>query len=147
YVYRKRTVPHPSMATFDAPSWEICLARRSSTNTPLQPLALLNDATYVEPARRLATRLLAAEQLDDRQRIAFGFRIATGREPHAQEGDELLAALNEYRRKMSVDPHAAQSMIAHGESATADGFATEELAAQTLLGGILLNLDETITRN
>ena len=58
YVYRKRTVPHPSMATFDAPSWEICQVKRARTNTPLQALALLNDVTYVEAARKFAERML-----------------------------------------------------------------------------------------
>lgn len=147
YVYRKRTVPHPSMATFDAPSWEICQARRSSTNTPLQSLALLNDVTYVEAARQLATRMLTEEKGDDRERIARGFRLVAGREPRGHEAEELLAALMEYRHAMGGDPQAAQAMIAHGESAVAEGVSTEELAAQTLLGGILLNLDETITKN
>ena len=54
YVYRKRTVPHPAMATFDAPSREICQVKRPRTNTPLQALELLNDVTYVEAARQLA---------------------------------------------------------------------------------------------
>ncbi len=53
YVYRKRTVPHPAMATFDAPSHEICQVKRQRTDTPLQALALLNDVTYVEAARQL----------------------------------------------------------------------------------------------
>ena len=51
YVYRKRTVPHPAMATFDAPSREICQVKRARTNTPLQALELLNDITYVEAAQ------------------------------------------------------------------------------------------------
>ena len=58
YVYRKRTVPHPAMATFDAPSREICQVKRARTNTPLQALELLNDVTYVEAANHLARRML-----------------------------------------------------------------------------------------
>jgi hypothetical protein len=147
YVYRKRTVPHPSLATFDAPSWEICQARRSSTNTPLQSLALLNDVTYVEAARKLATRILVEGSGEDQDRIAFGFRLATGRPPKPREARELFDALREYRQAMTTNPAAAKSLIAHGASAVDGQESAEELAAHTLLCGILLNLDETITKD
>src|SRR6185437_11253084 len=81
YIYRKRTVPHPVLATFDAPSRETCQVKRSRTNTPLQALELLNDVSYVEAARGLA-QLMTAEgggAVDDR--IAFAFRRATSRMP------------------------------------------------------------------
>ncbi len=58
YTYRKRTVPHATTSTFDAPSWEICQVKRARTNTPLQALALLNDTTYVEASRKLGERML-----------------------------------------------------------------------------------------
>ena len=67
YVYRKRTVPHPVLATFDAPSRETCQVKRPRTNTPLQALELLNDVAYVEAARRLA-QLMIAEGGCDRRR-------------------------------------------------------------------------------
>ena len=69
YVYRKRTVPHPAMATFDAPSREICQVKRARTNTPLQALELLNDVTYVEAATHLA-------QLDDDRGRQYAPRTA-----------------------------------------------------------------------
>src|SRR6185312_5920985 len=83
YTYRKRTVPHPSMATFDAPSWEICQVKRARTNTPLQALALLNDVTYMEAARKFAERMLTEGGKTPDARLAFAFRLATSRAPTA----------------------------------------------------------------
>src|SRR5437868_11735441 len=83
YVYRKRTVPHPALATFDAPSREVCQVKRARTNTPLQALELLNDVTYVEAARRLGQLMLAEGGSSPEERIAFAFRRATARRPSA----------------------------------------------------------------
>ncbi len=94
YVYRKRTVPHPGMATFDAPSREICQVKRSRTNTPLQALELLNDVTYVEPARRLAELAIARGGSTPDDRITFAFRRALARQPFASE----LAVLRQASR-------------------------------------------------
>src|SRR5205085_9178181 len=85
YVYRKRTVPHPALATFDAPSREVCQVRRPRTNTPLQALELLNDVTYVEAARQLAQRMLTEGGTTPESRIAYGFRRATARPPSDAE--------------------------------------------------------------
>ena len=84
YMYRKRTVPHPSMATFDAPSWEICQVKRARTNTPLQALALLNDVTYMEAARKFAERMLTEGGSSADSQLTFAFRLATSRAPTAE---------------------------------------------------------------
>src|SRR5690606_25131484 len=90
YIYRKRTVPHPAVSTFDAPSWEYCQVARSQTNTPLQALALLNDDTYVEAARGVAVRMLTEGGAGDRQRLSYGFQLATGRHPTPAEVESLV---------------------------------------------------------
>ena len=75
YTYWKRTIPPPSMLTFDAPERTICTVERQATATPLQSLVLLNDPQYVEAARVLAERLLEDTVLDDHARITRAFRL------------------------------------------------------------------------
>jgi hypothetical protein len=123
YTFWKRTVPHPTMTVFDAPDREFCIVRRSSTNTPLQALTLLNDPIYVEAARALAQRIQREATSDD-GRLQRAFTLATGRAPDATELNLLRQALAKMRA---------------GNPANQD-------AAWTAVTGIILNLDETITK-
>ena len=109
-------MPHPTLATFDAPSFEYCIARRGRTNTPLQALALLNDLTYVEAARNLAQRMLADVEGDPAGRLGYGFRLATGRHPTPAELDTLASGLEAFIQKYHQDSAAAEAFVAHGES-------------------------------
>jgi hypothetical protein len=147
YVYRKRTVPHPSMATFDAPSWEICQVKRATTNTPLQALALLNDVTYVEAARKFAERMLKEGGDSEEGRLAFAFRLATSRAPTADELARLKASLAKYAARYRESPTAAEEMLSHGESPRDKSLDTTELAAHTALASVLLNMDEAVSKN
>lgn len=146
YIYRKRTVPHPTTSTFDAPSFEICQVERARTNTPLQALALLNDVTYVEAARKLGERMLAAGGDSDRDRLAYGFRLATGRHPSDAELEILMSSYERKRKLFAEDSEAAAQYISHGESDTKLDLSDQQLAAYTTVASILLNLDETITK-
>ena len=85
YTFWKRTVPHPTMTVFDAPDREFCIVRRSTTNTPLQALTLLNDPIFVEAARKLAERAIHEGGASPADRLAFAFRLATGRAPDSVE--------------------------------------------------------------
>jgi hypothetical protein len=145
YVYRKRTVPHPLMATFDAPSREICQVKRPRTNTPLQALELLNDVTYVEAARQLALRALEQRGASPRQRITFAFRRALARNPTPRELDVLVRGLEGYRKDFEADKNAALKLIRHGESPSDPTIDAVTLAAYTATTSVILNLDETIT--
>jgi hypothetical protein len=147
YTYRKRTVPHPSMATFDAPSFEICQIKRSATNTPLQSLALLNDVTYVEAARALAERMLREGGDTAAARIAFGFRLATGRQPSDDEQSRLAESLANYETSFAEHPEEAKQFVSHGEAPRTDSQGDVELAAHAAIATVLLNLDETISKN
>lgn len=145
YVYRKRTVPHPALATFDAPSREICQARRARTNTPLQALGLLNDVTYVEAARRLAERALKDGGVDDRERLESLFRRALGRRPTSHEATVLERGLRRHLAHYSADKDAAQKLISQGESPRDPSLDPARLAAFTAMASVILNLDETMT--
>ncbi|MFO0953345.1 MAG: DUF1553 domain-containing protein [Isosphaeraceae bacterium] len=146
YIYRKRTVPHPVMANFDAPSREVCQVKRPRTNTPLQALELLNDVTYVEAARRLAERMIAEGGSNVSERITHGFRRATARGPSPAELQALTRGLERYRALYSADRAAAEAFVRTGESPVAKDADPAELAAYTAVAGVILNLDETITR-
>ena len=146
YTFWKRTVPPASLSTFDAPDREKCTARRTLTNTPLQALVLLNDPTYVEAARALAERMLAHGGKDPGSRISFGFRLATAREPDSREvrimKDIERREFAQYRR----DKDAAAKLLHVGESPVGPTLDTGELAAWTTVASMILNLDETITK-
>jgi hypothetical protein len=145
YTYRKRTVPHPSLSTFDAPSREVCQVKRPRTNTPLQALELLNDVTYVEASRHLAQLMLAQADSSPSQRLTLAFRRATGRAPGGAELAVLVRGLERYRKALRDDPEAARRLI-HTGASPAEDTDPAELAAYTAAAGVILNLDETITK-
>jgi hypothetical protein len=145
YVYRKRTVPHPGLATFDAPSREICQVKRSRTNTPLQALELLNDVTYIEAARHLAQLAMAQGGSTPDDRITFAFRRAVGRGPFLSELAVLRKGLERHLAAFQSDRTPASQLIHHGESEVDERVTPSELAAYTAIAGVILNLDETIT--
>jgi len=146
YTFEKRTSPPPMLNIFDAPDREKCTARRSRTNTPLQALELLNDPTYVEAARALAQRMLLEGGRDTGSRINYGFRLATARRPEPKERqvfrDLAETELSVYRK----DEQAAEKLLAVGESKPDARLDKAELVAWTTVAGMMLNLDETITR-
>ncbi|MGP0062421.1 MAG: DUF1553 domain-containing protein, partial [Isosphaeraceae bacterium] len=145
YVYRKRTVPHPMLATFDAPSRETCQVKRPRTNTPLQALELLNDVAYVEAARALAQLMIAeGGSVDDR--ITFAFRRATARKPSPAELTVLRAGLERYRAAYGSNKESALQLIWHGDSPLDPKVDPVELAAYLATASVILNLDETITQ-
>jgi hypothetical protein len=146
YIYRKRTVPPPSMSTFDAPSGEVCQVKRARTNTPLQALELLNDVTYVEAARGLAQLMMKDGGKSPDERIGFAFRRATARYPSPTELEVLVRGWKRYRSDFGKDPESARRLIRHGESAVDAKLDCIDLAAYLSTAAVILNLDETITK-
>jgi hypothetical protein len=143
YTFWKRTAPYPSFMSFDAPSREYCVVRRPRTNTPLQALALLNDPVYIEAAQALAKRIVAETGTSDAQaRLAHGFRLCLARSPQPAEVERLLALFNRELERFRADDKAALSMA--GATSPSDDLA--ERAAWTVVGNVLLNLDETLNK-
>jgi Protein of unknown function (DUF1553) len=146
YTFWKRTSPPPEMITFDAPDREKCLARRTLTNTPLQALALLNDPAFVEAARGLAQRTIAAAGSNPDNRIRYAFRLATDREPEPREIKVLHQEFVDELKHYKEDQEDAAKLLTVGESPVPAKTNKPELAAWTTVASIILNLDETITK-
>jgi len=158
YIFWKRTSAPPQMTTFDAPSREACTVRRERTNTPLQALLLMNETQMIEASRGLAERVLreagscsceggAAEACDvDRGRITRMFRLVASRAPDARELAELESALRDFRAHYRAQPDDARKLVDSGDAKPAPGLPPAELAAWTMLGNVVLNLDEVVTK-
>ncbi len=137
---------YPTFQIFDAPSREFCSVNRPRTNTPLQALVTLNDPAFVEAARLFGQRILSEGGNNDQDRLIFAFTLATSRPPQETELKILSATLTEQREEFGAHPDRAGQLISNGKPAVAEGSDPVELAAWTAVGNILLNLDETITR-
>jgi hypothetical protein len=146
YTFWKRTSPPPSMLTFDAPSRETCTVRRARTNTPLQALVLLNDTQYVEAARKLAERMMTDAGKTPGERAAYAFRLATSRFPTGDELGVLLRVFQSELNEFQGDQEAALKLLSYGEAKRNEALNPAELAAWTMVANLILNLDETVTK-
>ncbi len=146
YTFWKRTSPPASLTTFDAPSRETCTVRRPRTNTPLQALVLMNDTQYVEASRRLAERMMTEGGATPEEQIAYAFRLATARRPAADELAVLAGTLNAYLADYKANAEAAAKLLAVGNSKRNEALDAVQLAARTMVANLILNLDETITK-
>ena len=147
YTFIKRTAPPPFMSTFDGPNREQTCARRERSNTPLQALQLLNDIQHIEAARNLAQRILTEGGVKPEERLDLGFRIVTSRRPTAAEAKILKTSLDKQMARFQQNKPAAEQLIKYGESPAKAGLDAVELAAYTMVANLLLNLDETLTKN
>ena len=146
YTYWKRSVPPPNMLAIDAPTRETCIVRRQRTNTPLMALVMLNDPTFVEAARTLAQRMMTEAEDGPRNRIVFMFELATARQPEPDEIDVLLEIYQHQRGVFTKKNDAALNLLSVGESKRNEKLDPADHAAWTSVANIILNLDETITK-
>jgi hypothetical protein len=146
YVFWKRTIAPPVMVTFDAAGREACVVRETRTNTPLQALALLNEVGFVEAARKLAERTLQQGDSDADARLRFAFRLVLTREPSSQETSVLRRGLKRHLDHYRRNPSDAAEVLRTGESPADSSLDVTELAAWTAISGLILNLDEAVTK-
>ncbi len=147
YTFWKRTVPHPTLSTFDVPDREVCTARRPKTNTPLQALATMNDTIQLEAARKFAERMILDGGKTADERLTQAFQWATARRPNPEERKALHSLLEKRLNAYRKDPEAAKAFISAGMSSHNAKLDAVEVAAYANLASLILNLDETITRD
>ncbi|MBI1313579.1 DUF1553 domain-containing protein [bacterium] len=146
YTIWKRSAAPPTMLLFDAPNREVCTVKRSRTNTPLQALSLLNEVTFVEAARKLAERMLRDGGSNDRDRVAYGFRLTTSRRPTDDEVAILVDGLKSDRDRFTREPQSAMALLGFGDAQSSRDIDPAELATYALTANVLLNLDEFVMR-
>jgi mono/diheme cytochrome c family protein len=141
YTSWRRSNPYPSMATFDAPNRDVCTVRRTRTNTPLQSLVTLNDPVFVEAAQALARRALQhANAIEDQ--ITYAFRRCLLRSPHETELQTLVKLYNDSHARLSGQPDAAVKLSTVPLGKLPPNMNAVDAAAMTVVGNVLLNLDE-----
>ncbi len=142
YTYLKRTSPYATFTTFDAPSGENCVVRRERSNTPLQALTILNDPVFVEAVQALGKRVVESNVSEPADRARMLFRWCLSREPSSDELSELLEFYQVQLARLQKGQLDAKA-IAPIDSAFDR---LPELAAWSLVGRAILNLDEFVTK-
>jgi len=146
YTFWRRSSPYPSMMSFDATSREVCVSRRLRTNTPLQALVTLNDPVYVEAAQGLARRMHRASTHSAKNAITHGFYRATAREPGRKELSALMDLYEQNLARYQDEPDAARRLASDPLPMEDDSTDVARLAALTVVGNVLLNMDEVLTK-
>lgn len=149
YTFRRRSTPFPALQNFDVPNADFSCVRRSRSNTPLQALTTLNETLFVEAAQALALRVLREAGPDDDRRIAHAFRLVLGRAPTASEKADMQSLMRRQKQRLADGWLSAREIATGGKDFPANlppDTNPAQLAAYTAAARVLLNLDETLTR-
>jgi hypothetical protein len=147
YTTWQRTFLHPSLLNFDAPTREECTVSRSTSNTPLQALDLLNDPVYVEAARVFAQNALANGGKAFKSQLEWIFDRALNRPPTGEERSLLRGLYERNRKRFAADAAGARAFLDEGEAPQPPKADAVRLAALATVTRAVLNLHELITRN
>ena len=146
YTEWRRSNPYPAMSTFDAPNRDICVVRRNRTNTPLQALVTLNDEVYMEAAQALARRVVKDGGPTTAERAANAFRLCLVRPPKPEELTRLVKLFDESKAVLAADSRKATQLATVPLGPVPPGMDVADLAAWTVVGNVILNLDETLMK-
>ena len=146
YTYWKRTVAPPFMMNFDSPNREVCTVNEVRTNTPLQALNLMNDVAFLEAARKFAERMMKDGGPTPGSRVDYAWRLALDRPAADAEKQVMLETLHRFEGRYRKDAKAAEEFLSNGDSPRDKSLDTAELAAYSTVASLILNLDETITK-
>jgi hypothetical protein len=144
YVLVKRTVPNPTLNTFDATERSYCVVRRQSTNTPLQALVMLNDPTFVEASKVLGQQM--AYNKDETKGIIDIYRKLTGIQPSVSEIKLLKLLRNEELKKFRADINRTKGWLSAGQFKVNKDLEPALVAANSVLASVILNSDATLTK-
>ena len=147
YTHWKRTALYPSFSIFDAPNRTSTCARRFPSSTPLQALVTMNDPVFLEAAVHLAGRMLEEGAESTHSALTRGFRLCLARNPTADELGMLMRLYDTELTRLADDPASALAVIG-GEAKVAQhaNLNVSQWAATSIVASVLLNLDETITK-
>lgn len=146
YTFWKRQSPPPTMLTLDAPTREVCTARRARTNTPLQALAIMNDPQFVEASRCLAQRVLKEAAAEPAARVDYAFKLVLARAPRGDERGIMLDYVQQQHTAYTAAPAEAAKLLSVGESKPDPALDPVNLATWSTLASMLLNLDEAMSK-
>ncbi len=144
YTFWRRTIPYPSMATFDAPSRELCTLRRVRTNTPLQAFVCLNDPVYVEAAQALARRIVREGGSAAVDQATYGLRLCLCRPPTSDQLDVLMRLHDSEREHYQADLSSAEQFATDPLGPLPPGTEVADMAAWTVVANVLLNMDSVL---
>ena len=146
YTEVRRNSPYASFTTFDAGNREVCMIRRSRTNTPLQAFVTLNDPVFIETHRAMARRVVR-EARSTSERLSHLFKICLSREPVAHEITALSQLFTDSLASYEKDLAAATKMATEPLGSAEKDSNIPELAAWTVVSNVVMNLDEFLMRH
>ena len=149
YMFRKRSMPDPVLSSFDAPNGDAACARRIRSNTPLAALTGLNEPIFVEAANGFAMRILRESPASDVERIEKAYKLATSRSASDEEKKQLIKFLEQQRKRLADGWLNPREIITGDPGKLKDlpeGTTPQDAAAWTLAARVLLNLDETLSK-
>ncbi|RIV71541.1 DUF1553 domain-containing protein [Flagellimonas aequoris] len=146
YTYWRRTIPPPSMITFDVPDRNMCTVRRQSTTTPLQPLIMLNGPEYMEAAKVLASRVAESEHENVENQITRAFRLLTSRLPKEEELETLLELYTKEKSRFEQESEEMSQLLDIGDYKLDTKEQNANIAALTVVNNIIMNFDPVYTK-